>query len=237
MRAIRSFLMTALILPCFLTSKETTIIEPSQTKFAKEYQMDVMQLANVLKKEANDLLKNELLWKSFEKKGKIYVAGSTYLNLLAFPDLDVYFEAKDAKSILTVFADAAKSLIVLDQVKSIELEKDLHQRYPKQVPEGLFLQYRIDNGYRLWKVDIWAVADKSILDSKMQESARFKEKMTLEQKELILQAKHQLMAPFGRTPVGSSYLVYVAVLEKGLNTVDEIIDYIRAQGGNVDKLK
>ena len=32
MRAIRSFLMTALILPCFLTSKETTIIEPSQTK-------------------------------------------------------------------------------------------------------------------------------------------------------------------------------------------------------------
>lgn len=199
--------------------------------------MDIMQLANTLKKEARDLLKNEDLWQSFAKNGKIHVAGSTYLDLLVFPDLDVYFEVKDVKSILGTFADAAKNLIVMDQVRTIEFEKDLHQRYPKQVPEGFFLQYRIDNGHRLWKVDIWSVADKNILDNKMQESARFKEQMTPEQRKLILQAKHQLMAPFGRTPMGSSYLVYVAVVEKGLSTVEAIIDYVRSQGGNVDKLK
>lgn len=56
-------------------------------------------------------------------------------------------------------------------------------------------------------------------------------------KTLILRAKYRLMIPFGRTPVGSSYLVYKAVLEEGLDDVDQIISYIRDQGRNVDKLK
>lgn len=199
--------------------------------------MDVIQLANELQIEAKSLLKDEALWHSFVKKGTIHVVGSTYLDLLVFPDLDVYFEAKDERHALAVFVAVAKELMVRDAVKSIKFEKDLHQRYPKQMPEGLFFQYRIDNGNRLWKVDIWAVADKAVVENKMQESASFKERMTREQRELILQAKHRLMAPFGRTPVGSSYLVYLAVLEQGLETVDAIITYIRSQGGNVDMLK
>ena len=61
--------------------------------------------------------------------------------------------------------------------------------------------------------------------------------MTPQQRKTISLAKHKLAAPFGRTPVGSSYLVYKAVLEEGLNDIEEILAYIRKQGGNVDRLK
>jgi hypothetical protein len=198
---------------------------------------DVLQLSAQLQKEACSLLKNKALWQAFTKKGKIHSAGSTYLDLLIFPDLDIYFETIETSNILKIFAQAVKNLIVMNEVTSIEFEKELHIRYPKRVPEGLFLQYRINNGNRLWKVDIWAVKDQNILNEKLKESAGFKARMTPDQRKLILEAKYKLMLPFGRTPMGSSYLVYKAVLEKGLITVDEIIAYVRDQGGNVDKLK
>lgn len=200
-------------------------------------QPDVIKLSGQLQKEARSLLKNKALWQAFTGKGKIHVSGSTYLNLLIFPDLDIYFETNDKIHVLPIFAEAAKNLFLMNEVTSIEMEKELNKKYPKQVPEGIFLQYRINNGRHLWKVDIWAVKDPNVLQAKMKESFSFKAKMTPDQRKLILEAKYKLMLPFGRTPVGSSYLVYKAVLEQGLDTVDKIIAYIREQGGNVDKLK
>lgn len=197
--------------------------------------MDVLECAKELRDEAQELLDREELWAPFASRGAIHVVGSTYLDLLVFPDLDVYFEVREGE--LEAFAEASQALILADDVTTVELEKELHLRYPAMVPEGIFLQYRIKNEKRLWKVDIWALADTELLEQKMAESARFKEKMSLEQRELILQTKHRLAAPFGRSPVGSSYLVYLAVLEEGIGTVDGVIDYIRAQGGNVDTLK
>ena len=55
--------------------------------------MNVIETADALKKEAEGLLKSEDLWRPFAQNGTIHVAGSTYLDLLVFPDLDVYFEA------------------------------------------------------------------------------------------------------------------------------------------------
>jgi len=199
--------------------------------------MDVLKIADQLRQEADALLNNDLLWQPFSSTGIIHLAGSTYLDLLVFPDLDVYYETKNPDHLISTFADATRNLIRCEDVTSIECEKDMHKRYPKQVPKGIFLQYRFNNGMRLWKVDIWAVEDKRVLIEKMQESKKFKETMTPQQRKTILLSKHKLAAPFGRTPVGSSYLVYKAVLEEGLNDIEEILAYIRKHGGNVDRLK
>lgn len=199
--------------------------------------MDVIKIANQLREEANVLLNKDLLWHPFASTGIIHVAGSTYLDLLVYPDLDIYYETHCPEKIIDIFSDAARNLIRSDAVKSIELEKEMHNRYPKQVPKGIFLQYRIDNGVRLWKVDIWAIEDRQMLLETMQEAKKFKTAMTPEQRNTILLAKHRLAAPFGRTPVGSSYLIYKAVLDEGLNDIDEIIAYIKKHGGNVDRLK
>ena len=102
-------------------------------------QSNVIQLADQLQDEASILLENSALWRSFADHGKIHVAGSTYLDLLIFPDLDVYFEVMDVVNILDVFSDAARELIGMDEVTSIEFEKDLHKRCPEQVPEGILV--------------------------------------------------------------------------------------------------
>ncbi len=193
-------------------------------------------LSNELQKEAKDVLDNKLLWIPFTSNGKIHVTGSTYLDLLVFPDLDVYYEANDSVDIVDVFSEAARHIIVTNEVTSLEIEKELYKRY-SQVPKGIFFQYRINNGKRLWKVDIWAISDKTVFEKQMLESRKFKEKITESNRKLILLVKDKLAKPFGRTPCFSSYLVYKAVLEEGINDVDQIFDYIRKQGGNVDRLK
>ena len=196
----------------------------------------IIEIANELQQEANALLNNKSLWIPFISNGNIYVTGSTYLDLLVFPDLDIYYDINDSAKVIDIFSDAAKYIIGRDDVTSLEIEKELYKRY-SQSPKGIVFQYRINNVKRLWKVDIWAIADKKVLEEKIQELKKFKENMTEKQRNLILLAKHELAKPFGRTPVGSSYLVYKAVLEEELNDTNQIIAYIRNQGGNVDQLK
>lgn len=199
--------------------------------------MNVLKLSAQLQKEAQELFNDKALWLPFTNHGKVYMAGSAYLDLLVFPDLDVYFETAKESEDLTVFSKAIEALILQERVTNVELEKDLHIRLPDQVPEGLFFQYRIHHGKHHWKVDVWALKDKHLLTEKMEESAQFKSQMTAEERRLILEVKYRLMEPFGRTPVGSSYLVYLAVLKENLRSVDEVIAYLRDQGGNVDRLK
>ena len=199
--------------------------------------VDVIQISDQLQAEANELLNSPSLWSPFSTSGTIRVSGSAYLGVLIFPDLDVYFEEAEGCPILEVFSNAAKQFITNEQITSLEFEKNMHKRYPKDVPEGLFLQYWIHNGLRLWKVDIWCVKDKGILRKKLKETTDLKARIGPKQRELILAAKYKLMLPFGRTPVGSSYLVYQAALKQRLDSVEEIISYVRARGGNVDKLK
>lgn len=198
----------------------------------------IEKIADELQKEAKDLLDNKSLWSPFISNGKIHVTGSAYLDLLVFPDLDVYFEIFDPKlNVIEIFAEAAKHLINMNEVSRLDITKDTQYKYSDQVPEGIFFQYRFNNKKHVWKIDIWLFADKKVMNEKLLESQKFKEKITKDQRKLILLTKHKLAKPFGRTPCFSSYLVYKAVLEEGFNDVDQIIDYIRNQGGNVDRLK
>ncbi len=49
--------------------------------------MDVIEIADQLRREAHALINNDALWKPFTSKGTIHIAGSTFLDLLVFPDL------------------------------------------------------------------------------------------------------------------------------------------------------
>lgn len=199
--------------------------------------MDILNISDDLKREALEILSNQELWTPFLSRGKIHLTGSSFLDVLVYPDLDLYFEANDSSEVLPAFAEAAQRNVHMEAVRTIEFQKDLHLRYPALCPVGTFMQLRYDNGNQLWKIDIWAMKSPAKLKKKLDESSHFKKLMTPEKREIILSVKHRLAAPFGRTPVGSSYLVYVAVLKKGLTDLNEIMEYIRSQGGNIDKLK
>ena len=196
---------------------------------------DILKKADELQKEANSIINDKKLWQPLLDHGKIIVGGSTFLDLLVFPDLDVYFEINHNP--IDVLAQAAKHFIKQKNIPKMDLQKDLHEKYLGQVPEGIFLQFRLNNGQRIWKVDIWSINDPKVVSDKMKEVQHFKDIMTPKQRELILQVKTKLAAPFGRTPVFSSYNVYKAVLEEGVNDAEAVIDNLKAKGCNVDKIK
>ena len=87
--------------------------------------MDVLKIADQLRQEAHASLSNDLLWQPFSSTGIIHLAGSTYLDLLVFPDLDVYYETKNPDHLISTFADAARNLIRCEDVTSIECEKKI----------------------------------------------------------------------------------------------------------------
>lgn len=196
---------------------------------------DIFKTAFMLQEEAQAIIDDKKLWKPLLDNGKIIVGGSTFLDLLVFPDLDVYFETGD--DVTNIFAEMARHFVRRNDIPRIDLQKDIHEKYPGQVPEGIFLQCRFNNGRRIWKIDIWAVKDPEIVTNKMKEAKHFKDIMTSKQRELILQVKTKLAAPFGRTPCFSSYNVYKAVLEEGLQDIDSVISCLRTKGCNVDKIK
>ncbi len=57
-----------------------------------------------------------------------------------------------------------------------------------------------------------------------------KSKLTPQNRELILKVKHHVMGSMGKTPSFCSFNIYKAILEEGLEDLNEIKDYLRSQG-------
>lgn len=187
----------------------------------------LLQTEQELQKEAKVILQNKTLWEPFWKKGKIIPCGSYDLGLLVYGDLDVYFESNDPGE-EGAFAESMQRAALCKQVKTIRFERDFHLREPK-VPKGLYLQFKFDNGVRVWQIDIWSVG-KTQQEAVLKEHEARKAKLTPQMRELILTFKHALMQDKGKTPSFAGFYVYQAVLEEGLKDIDEIKAYLVKHG-------
>lgn len=181
-----------------------------------------------LQQEAKTLLQNKSLWEPFLTKGKIIPCGSFDLGLLVYGDLDVYFEPHDPREVTATFAAAMEQAGKMDEIQTIRFERDLYKREPKAL-QGLYLQFKFDNGIRVWQIDIWSV-DKAQQDAFLKEHEARKEKLKPQTRELILKLKRELMADKGKAPSFCSFHVYKAVLEEGLTELEDIKTYLVKQG-------
>ena len=59
---------------------------------------------------------------------------------------------------------------------------------------------------------------------------RVKERMTEAHRRRIVTIKHSLLTSEGRTPDSSGRHIYNAILFEGLETLEEVKDYLRANG-------
>lgn len=181
-----------------------------------------------LQQEAKAILQNKVLWEPFLAKGKIIPCGSFDLGLLVYGDLDVYFEPNDPREVTTIFAAAMERAGTMAEIQTIRFERDLYKREPK-APQGLYLQFKFDNGIHVWQIDIWSV-DKAQQDAFLKEHEARKAKLTPQMRELILKLKRELMADKGKTPSFCSFYVYKAVFEEGLTELEDIKTYLVKQG-------
>lgn len=190
-----------------------------------------LALAKLLKEESSNILETSPIWKPFTKYGKILLSGSAELDLLVYPDLDVYFDSYNPNvNVLKIFGEATSKGAELPHVVSMRLEKELH-KVAHHIPKGIYLQMKLRVNSRIWQIDIWHLESEKELYKNLNETEALKGKIHSDPtiRKIILEAKHAIKRADGSTPSFASYYVYQAVINKGLIDIDAIKNYIKQQ--------
>lgn len=185
--------------------------------------MDPLERSVVIRQEADYVLAQVGLFESLAICPRVILHGSYYLDVMIYPDIDLYISKLSIEQVLTIGIKLAKR----DRVRAIVFEKSSDP----EMGNGLYLKARVDHGEwgRLWKIDIWSL-DDNIIDQKMGEMKKFKDKLTPALREQIIQYKASIMTPQKRTPMYSGYFIYKAFLDEGLTDHKQVSAYLRKNG-------
>lgn len=184
---------------------------------------DPIERSSRLREEADFIIQEVNLCEVLSPYGRIVPTGSYFLNLMMYPDIDLYISKVSINQLFEIGAQLARSEMVFQVV----FEKS---RTPR-LPDGLYLKLRIDYGDwgRFWKVDIWSLED-SVVDEKMKEMYRFKQEMTECLREQILKYKYSVLTARNRTPMYSGYFIYKAFVDGGLSDFGDVTQYLIDNG-------
>ena len=189
--------------------------------------IDPLQRSVRLKQEADFILQAVNLYEILQPYGRIVPTGSYYLDVMIYPDIDLYLSPVSVEALFAI----GGQLAACDWVFQVVFEKSQMAR----LPGGLYLKPRIRYGEwgRPWKIDIWSLADE-LIDEKMAEMHRFKRAMTAEIREQIIRYKYAILTPSQRTPMYSGYPICKAFIDEGLTDFQAVTAYLVAQGVQVD---
>ncbi len=190
--------------------------------------MKHLEIADKLKLEAGIVLELIHLPEILSSYGKVFPTGSYYLDVMAYPDIDLYITTLSIQQLFAIGAQIAASKLVTQVV--FEPTDD-----PVVMPAGLYLKSRVNYGVwgRPWKIDLWSLAEDLILH-KMTEMQRFKQNMSPTLREQIVRYKLSLFTTQKRTPMYSGYYIYKAFIDEGLTDFTSVTNYLISNGIHVE---
>jgi hypothetical protein len=185
--------------------------------------MDPAQRSAVLRQEADFILQKVRLYEILGPYGRIVPTGSYYLDVMIYPDIDLYISKVPIEELFAI----GGQLAACELVYQVVFEKSR----TAALPGGLYLKPRIEYGQwgRPWKIDIWSLEDE-VIDEKMADMLRFKQEMTAEVKERILRYKYSILTENHRTPMYSGYHICKAFIDEGLTDFGEVTQYLLEHG-------
>jgi hypothetical protein len=189
--------------------------------------MEALELADRLHCEAARIIYGCGLDAILRSYGKVFYTGSYYLELMAWPDIDIHMVLEPDPLSLDAFFEMGRKIAKLEGVFSVKFAN--HIRRPVAgLPQGFYWGVRLDTGgWKMpWKIDIWATEEHDFAANQAL-MERIGGALDAEKRELIIRIKRSLLTPEGRTPVLSGYHIYEAVLFKGLATEAEVRAYLR----------
>jgi hypothetical protein len=165
--------------------------------------MDPIDRAVRLKKEADDLLRVTRLEERCREIGKLTPTGSYYLDLMMYPDIDLYLPPTTPRQLFEI----AAGLVEDHPVERVNFLNGGHG----PLKNALYIKPVIAVGEweRPWKIDIWSVP-QSYIAEKGAEMGGYKDRITPIQRELILNYKYAILNEEGRTPMFSGIYIYQA---------------------------
>jgi hypothetical protein len=183
-----------------------------------------LERAAKLRQEADIVLGLIKLYDILRPYGKVFTTGSFFLDVMIYPDIDLFITKVNLEQLFHIGAQLARS----EHVTQVVFEKTDD---PVLMPEGLYLKPRVNYGDwgRLWKIDIWSL-EETVIHEKMVDMRRFQAKMTPELRQQILNYKLSILTAQKRTPVYSGYYIYQAFLDKGLTNHESVTQYLVSNG-------
>jgi hypothetical protein len=188
-----------------------------------ESPIDPLERSAALRQEADLVLEQVRLHEILRPYGRIVPTGSYYLDVMAYPDIDLYISKVSIEELFAIGGQFA----ACERVFQVIFEKSR----TADLPGGLYLKPRIEYGAwgRPWKIDIWSL-DDGVIEAKMEPMLRFEREMTAELRERILRYKVSILTESHRTPMYSGYYVYRAFIDEGLTDFDEVTHYLVEHG-------
>ena len=180
--------------------------------------------SNKLKNEADKLLSNWKLIDFLNKYGETYVVGSVELDLMVWRDIDIEIIAENtpAKDGAIEIAKYLFNLEGMRKVSSIDYRDSDNTNKPKGLYVGA--EY-IDESKNSWKIDVWYLTkDSANSKSKTDEILS---KLNEENRKKIVDIKSQIYNNPNYRKNVISVDIYEAVLEKGINNLEEFKKYIK----------
>jgi len=185
--------------------------------------IDLLERADRLHQEADELMLILRLKDSLQPFGEIVSTGSYFLDLMVYPDLDLYIPKAGIPDIFAAAGQIARQKDVL----RVSFENEPHTG----LEGGYYLNFRVNLGDwgRPWKLDIWWLDPDMILE-KMEIMHSFKHLLTPAMRETILNYKFSIITKDRRTPMYSGYYIYKAFLTEGLSEPDDVTRYLVDHG-------
>src|SRR4030067_1845380 len=112
-----------------------------------------LERAAKLRQEADDVLEQIGLHEILSPYGKVFPSGSYFLDVMVYPDIDLYITKVSLEQLFEIGAQIANCELVTQVV--CEKSDD-----PVHLPDGLYLKPRVNHGDwgRPGKIDIWSLA-------------------------------------------------------------------------------
>lgn len=190
---------------------------------------DLIQNSKNLLDTAKAILKKTDAIKIFSKLGKVEIIGSLRLNLMYRADIDLLVISDEIEK------DKAKEITKEFLEKGIFQTVALadYQTFPAyDMPLGFYWELIIPHENKNWKFDVWYLKPDERYTKLVSDSINNFEKILSEnpeKSEIILKIKEAYFDGVKYKDKVKSFDIYTAVLENGINSVEEFADKIKIQ--------
>ncbi len=197
--------------------------------------MTIQETAFSIRNNATKLLKAKKIESMIEVSGDLYYTGSYALDLMTWNDIDMQIVLKDGFNATEVLCNLCNHIAKDEgfiEAQIINFQGDYKPKMPRGIYLGLKLNCKDLGG--MWKLDIWCLS-KPDFDKNRALMESLKSKLNLNNRDLILEVKHELMSETGRVPQMGSHFLYQAVLLEEKTDKESIYNFLEERKILVNK--